>query len=237
MSSHFPLPKNVAVFLPTLSNGASRATSDRKPKTKVMIRSCPVLDCSSHRKNESNEYQKLLEIEKEIVHEVARGDRPYLRNLQIAKHKSGRRSFSLADWFVLCDLSIFSGNVYHPEPPHAQSLFLFPIVFGIHSFQLAIRLLHYRLYRWFSSFFSSNAEQLIITDLINGLERSACMCWGNIGTCPGCHQNHCSHWEEESGSTPQVRRLSRLSSKPLLTLGRRVRKYTPSTAAYWPCPY
>ena len=25
-------------------------------------------------------------------------------NLQIAKHKSGRRSFSLADWFVLCDL-------------------------------------------------------------------------------------------------------------------------------------
>ena len=25
-------------------------------------------------------------------------------NLQIAKHKSGRRSFSSADWFVLCDL-------------------------------------------------------------------------------------------------------------------------------------
>ena len=52
-------------------------------------------------------------------------------NLQIAKHKSGRRSFSSADWFVLCDLQIFSGKVYHPEPPHAQSLFLFPIVYGI----------------------------------------------------------------------------------------------------------
>ena len=39
-------------------------------------------------------------------------------NLQIAKHKSGRRSFSSADWFV------------GPEPPHPQSLFLFPIVFG-----------------------------------------------------------------------------------------------------------
>ena len=43
------------------------------------IKSCPVLFCSSHRKNESNWYQKLLEPEKEIVHEVARGDKPYLR--------------------------------------------------------------------------------------------------------------------------------------------------------------
>ena len=33
-----------------------------------------VLFCSSHRKNESNSYQKLLEIEKEIVREVALGD-------------------------------------------------------------------------------------------------------------------------------------------------------------------
>ena len=32
---------------------------------------------------------------------------------------------------MLCDLQIFSGKVYQPEPPHAQSLFLFPIVFGI----------------------------------------------------------------------------------------------------------
>ena len=32
---------------------------------------------------------------------------------------------------MLCDLHIFSGKVYHPGPPHAQSLFLFPIVFGV----------------------------------------------------------------------------------------------------------
>ena len=32
---------------------------------------------------------------------------------------------------MLCDLQIFLGKVSHPEPPHAQSLFLFPIVFGI----------------------------------------------------------------------------------------------------------
>ena len=43
-----------------------------------MIKSCPVLFCSSHRKTESS-YQKLLEIEKEIVREVARDDKPYLR--------------------------------------------------------------------------------------------------------------------------------------------------------------
>ena len=52
-------------------------------------------------------------------------------NLKIAKHKSVTCWFSSVDWFVLCDLQIFSGSVYHPEPPHAQSLFLFPIVFGI----------------------------------------------------------------------------------------------------------
>ena len=35
------------------------------------------------------------------------------------------------DWFVLRDLQIFPGGVYHPKPPQAQSLFLVPIVFGI----------------------------------------------------------------------------------------------------------
>ena len=32
---------------------------------------------------------------------------------------------------MLSDLQIFSGKVHYPDPPHAQSLFLFPIVFGI----------------------------------------------------------------------------------------------------------
>ena len=34
-------------------------------------------------------------------------------------------------WFVLCNLEIFSGCVCHLEQLHAQSPFLFPIVFGI----------------------------------------------------------------------------------------------------------
>ena len=88
-------------------------------------------------------------------------------NLQIEKHKSGRRSFRSPNLFVLFDLQIFSGGVYFffffffflpgkynvlnflikqdkrrkseevevvfiPQAqPHAQSLFLFPIVFSI----------------------------------------------------------------------------------------------------------
>ena len=49
--------------------------------------------------------KKLLEIEKEIVREVARGDKPYLRKSTDRKAQIRKaRSFSLADWFVLCDL-------------------------------------------------------------------------------------------------------------------------------------
>ena len=45
---------------------------------------------SKYRKKESNQYQKLLEIEKEIVREVVRGDKHNRtwENLKIAKHKS-----------------------------------------------------------------------------------------------------------------------------------------------------
>ena len=38
-------------------------------------------------------------------------------------------------WFVHCDLQIFSGCVCHLEQLHAQSPFLFPIVFGISKVQ------------------------------------------------------------------------------------------------------
>ena len=44
MTSHFPLPKFFfALFVPPLSNGTSRATSDRKPKTNDQILPSPVL--------------------------------------------------------------------------------------------------------------------------------------------------------------------------------------------------
>ena len=36
-------------------------------------------------------------------------------NLQIEKHKSGRRTFRSPNWFVLFDLQIFSGGVYSPS--------------------------------------------------------------------------------------------------------------------------
>ena len=61
----------------SLLNGASCATSDRKPKTNDQILPSPIV--LPLRKNESNYYQKLLEIEKEIVREVALGDKPYMR--------------------------------------------------------------------------------------------------------------------------------------------------------------
>ena len=50
-------------------------------------------------------------------------------NLQIEKHKSGRRSFRSPDWFVLFDLQIFSGGVYPPSATSRTISFSFPIVF------------------------------------------------------------------------------------------------------------
>ena len=45
MSSHFPLPKIFSpwLFVPPLSNGTSRATSDRKPKANDQILPSPIL--------------------------------------------------------------------------------------------------------------------------------------------------------------------------------------------------
>ena len=80
-----------------------------------------------------------MEIEKEIVREVARGDKPHLK-------KSTDRKAQIRKAFVqfsglICALRSVDflryGKVYHPEPPHAQSLFLFPIVFGINSLNLS----------------------------------------------------------------------------------------------------
>ena len=95
--------KIFALFVPPLSNGTSRATSDRKPKTNDQILPSPILFFPS--KN----WIKL--IPKTIGNRKKRLCVRWLgvinltwENLQIAKHKSGRRSFSLADWFVLCDL-------------------------------------------------------------------------------------------------------------------------------------
>ena len=47
MSSHFPLPKNFALFVLNLSNGTSRAKSDRNPKTNELILPSPIFECGS----------------------------------------------------------------------------------------------------------------------------------------------------------------------------------------------
>ena len=66
----------------------------------------------------------------------ARGINTTRENLQIEKHKSWRCSFQFAHRTDLCfaTLQIFSGGVILRAQPHAQSLFLFPIVFGINPY-------------------------------------------------------------------------------------------------------
>ena len=65
------------------------------------------------------------------MREVVRGDKHNLRksanrNAQISVIHSAHYTD-----FVLCNLQIFSGCVCHLEQLHAQSPFLFPIVFSI----------------------------------------------------------------------------------------------------------
>ena len=91
-------------YLPVGSDSLKwREPRDEWSKTQnKMIGSSPVLYRSSHRKNESNQYQKLLEIEKEIVREVARGDKHYLR-----KSTDRKAQISPLNWtnaFLICAL-------------------------------------------------------------------------------------------------------------------------------------
>ena len=56
MSSHFPLPKifSPSGFVPPLSNGTSRATSDRKPKTNDQILPSPIFRLPIEKMNQIN---------------------------------------------------------------------------------------------------------------------------------------------------------------------------------------
>ena len=142
MSVHFPLPK-IRTFRFSLHTShltllilwrwnQSRnefSLSVAKKFRPLCSDSLKWRDCSSHRKNESNQYQKLLNRERDCAWGCARGINTTRENLQIAKHKSGRRSFRLPDWFVLCDLQIFSGGVYPPSATSPIISFLLPIVF------------------------------------------------------------------------------------------------------------
>ena len=105
VSSHFPLPKHRTFLFSldtscltivalkfavhtfrcqkicplcsdSLLNGASRATSDRKPKTNDQTLPSPIV-LPIEKRNQIN--TKNMEIQKEIVREVARADKPYMR--------------------------------------------------------------------------------------------------------------------------------------------------------------
>ena len=64
------------------------------------------------------------------MREVVRGDK---HNLSKSANRNAQISVihSAHGWFVRCDLQIYSGCVCHLEQLHAQSPFLFPIVFSI----------------------------------------------------------------------------------------------------------
>ena len=69
------------------------------------------------------------------MREVDRGDKPYLRKSTERKAQI-RKAFVQLSGLICALRSVdFLMKVY-PEPPHAQSLFLFPIVFGINLIYL-----------------------------------------------------------------------------------------------------
>ena len=97
--------KIFTLFVPPLSNGTSRPTSDRKPKTNDQVLPSPILFFPS---------KKWIKLIPKTIGNRIEKKRLCVRwlgvinltweNLQIAKHKSGRRWFSSADWFELFDL-------------------------------------------------------------------------------------------------------------------------------------
>ena len=107
-------------------------TGDRSSKANERISGCTVL---LSRRKKSKKWIKLIpktigNRKRDCAWGCAWGINTTWENLQIEKHKSGRRSFHSPSWFVLFDLQI-SQVVFIPQAqPHAQSLFLFPIVFG-----------------------------------------------------------------------------------------------------------
>ena len=108
-------------------------TGDRSSKAHDRIFGCTVL---LSRRKKSKKWIKLIpktigNRKRDCAWGCAWGINTTWENLQIEKHKSGRRSFRSPNWFVLFDLQI-SQVVFIPQAqPHAPSLFLFPIVFGI----------------------------------------------------------------------------------------------------------
>ena len=92
-------------------------TGDRSSKANDRISGCTVLlSRRKNRKNEPNLYQQTIGNRKrDCAWVCAWGINTTWENLQIEKHKTGRRTFRSPNWFVLFDLQIFSGGVYSPS--------------------------------------------------------------------------------------------------------------------------
>ena len=135
LSSHFPLPKTLHFSKQFVFFALSNGVIDRGSKQQS-TRSNFRLHRSSFSSKKSKKWIKLIpktigNRKRDCAWGCAWGINTTWENLQIEKHKSGRRSFRSPNWFVLFDLQI-SQVVFIPQAqPHAQSLFLFPIVFGI----------------------------------------------------------------------------------------------------------
>ena len=87
-------------------------------------------------KKKSNEYQKLLEIEKDIVREVSQGDKHYLRKSANRKAQN-QRGVSFLPTGPMCALrsaEFLTQCFYHLKQPHAQSLFSISNSFWHQSF-------------------------------------------------------------------------------------------------------
>ena len=119
LNSHFPLPKTLhfskrfAFF--ALSNGVIDRGSKQQSK-----RSNFRLHRSSFSPKKSKKWIKLIpktigNRKRDCAWGCAWGINTTWENLQIEKHKSGRRSFRSLNWFVLFDLQVFSGGVYSPS--------------------------------------------------------------------------------------------------------------------------
>ena len=92
-------------------------TGDRSSKANDRISGCTVL---LSRRKKSKKWIKLIpktigNRKRECAWGCAWGINTTWENLQIEKHKSGRRSFRSPNWFVLFDLQVFSGGVYSPS--------------------------------------------------------------------------------------------------------------------------
>ena len=118
LSSHFPLPKTLHFSKQFVFFALSNGVIDRGSKQQS-TRSNFRLHCSSFSSKKSKKWIKLIpktigNRKRDCAWGCAWGINTTWENLQIEKHKSGRRLFRSPNWFVLFDLQIFSGGVYSP---------------------------------------------------------------------------------------------------------------------------